>query len=130
MGAFFAALGHFFLTIALPAAATAATGLGIAYLQKQLAKAGLDLTAAQVDGLKTASTHAVQAVEELAARRAAAGSPMTGSEKKNAATEMVAKAVPNVPISGITTMIDAVLPEVRAKLGNAAGKLVASAIAG
>lgn len=115
---FFSVFGGTLTTVVLPALATALATLAIGYVQKKAAQAGIELSQAQTDLLKTTVTHAVQAVEEKASRAATAGRPMTSEEKRSTALALVA-ASPTIVPGDIQRMIDTVLPEVRAKLASA-----------
>lgn len=120
MSGFFGAIGSGLLHLVLPALGTIVTGLLVNLIQKKAQQAGVELTQAQTDLLKTEVTHAVQAVEEMAMRAKAAGTPMSKEEKRAAALAIVASR-PVVVQGNIQQMIDAVLPEVRKKLAQPAG---------
>ena len=115
MGALFSSVGHGLLTIALPALGTILSGLAVSFVQRKAQQAGIELTQAQSDRLKSVVTDAVQAVEEQANRAKAAGTPMTPEVKRSAALAIIS-AHPTIVTGNIQTMIDTVLPDVRAKL--------------
>lgn len=104
------------LAIIVPMVATAAGGMAVAYLTKLSHKAGLDITQQQQDILKADVVDAIQSVQEKAGRALTAGTPMSSIDKHALATDIVAGKQPGVPLAAISEMIDAILPEVRAKL--------------
>lgn len=118
MGSFFSSIGHGLLTLALPALGTILSALAVSFVQKKAQQAGIELTQAQSDRLKSVVTDAVQAVEEKAGRAEAAGTPMSPEVKRSSALALVA-AHPTLVTGDVQTMIDTVLPEVRAKLASA-----------
>lgn len=115
MGSIFASIGHGLLTLALPALATILSGLAVSFVQKKAQQAGIELTQAQSDRLRSVVTDAVQAVEEQSSRAAAAGVPMSPEQKRSSALALIAQH-PTIVTGNIQTMIDTVLPEVRTKL--------------
>lgn len=115
MGSIFSSIGHGLLTLALPALGTILSALAVSFVQKKAKQAGIELTQAQTDLLKSTVTNAVQAVEEKASRKSAEGATMTPTQKREEAVTTVAIQT-GAPIGDINHMIDAVLPEVRSKL--------------
>lgn len=122
MGSILSSIGGGLVHLVLPSLATILASLAVSFVAKKASQAGVDLTQAQTDLLKTEVTHAVQAVEERATRAKAAGNPMTPDAKRKEALAIVA-ASPNIVQGNIQQMIDTVLPEVRAKLTPAQGRV-------
>lgn len=104
------------LNVVVSIVATAAGTFAVALLMKLAKKAGLDITQQQQDILKADVVNAVQSVQEKAGRAISAGQPLSSQDKHALATEIVSAKQPGVPLAAISEMIDATLPEVRAKL--------------
>lgn len=106
-------MNHVWTIVELVAApfAAAIASLVVALLTRKLQQAGLDLSAAQQERLKTLATEAILAVEERAHRE-----PMTGADKHAAAFVILKDRAPETPASEINHQLDANLPEVRAAL--------------
>lgn len=111
----FSLLGAGLLRVALPALGTLLSALAVNYVQKKAKQAGVELTQAQTDLLKTQVTNAIQAVQERAMRSEKAGVIVSGEEKR-AAVLSIMESRPAIDHLDLHQAIDAALPEVRAKL--------------
>ena len=106
--------GDMLLQIVLPSLATIVGGMIVGLLNKQLKKAGIELTQAQQDRVKELIQDAIRATEEAARRES-----MTSEEKRAkaivAATLAITSApsIPDMPREEIEAALDSQLPIVR-----------------
>lgn len=110
MSGILSAIGGGLLHLVLPSLGTILAGLAVSFVQKKAAQAGIDLTQAQTNLLKTQVTNAVQAVEEISQKNP---TTITGQEKHAMATSMVAAVAPTASPTQVDTLINAVLQDVR-----------------
>lgn len=106
-------VGQLLLTSVLPGLATAAGALLIGLLQRQLKRAGIELTEKQTEQVRRLVENAIVAVEELARRRALAGQPLDSDEKLKETLVRVLIQRPDLHEQDVKDTIDAMLPKVR-----------------
>jgi hypothetical protein len=105
--------GEYLLKAVLPGLAAAGGTLAVGILNKQLRRAGIELTDKQQQQVRTLVENAIVQTEELARRRALAGDPMTSEEKRQETTVRVMVERPDLREPDIFNAIDALLPKVR-----------------
>lgn len=109
-------ISGFLIKLVLPSVGTAISGFVLRLLQQQLKRVNISLTAEQLAVVKDLILDAVMQVEEIARRV-----PMSSPDKEAMATSIAQRKMKDLKMPEMTgtevqKTIDAVLPEVRARL--------------
>lgn len=113
LGNVFGAIGGKVLEVLLPTLITVVAGAIAGVLVRMFKRLGLELTREQEDSVRRTVADALKRVEEEARR---SGQPLSGEQKRNRAAQIIREKAPRLDPRRVPELIDATLPELRAKL--------------
>lgn len=100
-----------FVKFLAPPIATLIAALLVAVLKRQFSKLGIEIDEQEADALKRLTKDAIKAAEEASRRQ-----PLTGADKLQITTALIAKDRPDLDLADVHQSIDSALPDVRAEL--------------